>query len=247
MKTVKLLFFILLAVAVAAYLVVAVAVISKHKESAVCHDISLVIRDSVNAGFITKNEIIETLRCKGLSPIGKPVDQILTQPLEDELAKNPLIDRVECYKTLKGDICIEAYQRIPVLRVMNAAGSDYYIDNKGTIMPRDTRCLARLPIATGRIDSLYSVRTLYPFASWLKRTPFWASQIEQINVLPNETVELVPRVGDHIVYLGKLTDYEHKLARVKAFYEKALNKVGWNRYRRISVEFPNQIIATKRE
>ena len=55
-----------------------------------------------------------------------------------------------------------------------------------------------------------------------------------------------PRVGDHIVYLGKLDQFEDKLDRLKVFYKKALNEVGWNKYSRISLEFNNQIICTKR-
>jgi cell division protein FtsQ len=54
-------------------------------------------------------------------------------------------------------------------------------------------------------------------------------------------------VGDHLVYLGKLENFEDKLARLKEFYKKGLNRVGWNKYSRINLEFNNQIICTKRE
>ena len=56
-----------------------------------------------------------------------------------------------------------------------------------------------------------------------------------------------PTAGDHLVYLGKLENFENKLARLKEFYQKGLNQVGWNKYSRISLEFSNQIICTKRE
>jgi len=49
------------------------------------------------------------------------------------------------------------------------------------------------------------------------------------------------------VMLPKLDGFERKLERVKAFYERGLNQVGWNKYSRINVEFSNQIICTKRE
>ena len=64
---------------------------------------------------------------------------------------------------------------------------------------------------------------------------------------PGKEIELVPRVGDHIVYLGKLEHFEDKLDRLKTFYGKALNEVGWNKYSRISLEFSNQIICTKHQ
>ena len=81
----------------------------------------------------------------------------------------------------------------------------------------------------------------------MQQNPFWDAQIEQIYICADQTVELVPRVGDHLIYLGELKDYDRKLDRLKEFYQKALNKVGWNKYSRINVEFDNQIICTKRD
>ena len=90
--------------------------------------------------------------------------------------------------------------------------------------------------------------TLRPFdALFLKKNEFWNSQIEQINILSDKTIELVPRVGQHVVYLGTFANYQEKLERLKKFYTKALNQVGWNKYSRINVEFSNQIICTRRE
>ena len=88
---------------------------------------------------------------------------------------------------------------------------------------------------------------LYKFGVFLHNNKFWDAQIEQIHVLPDQNIELVPRVGDHLVYLGKLENFEDKLARLKEFYKKGLNRVGWNKYSRINLEFSNQIICTKRE
>ena len=152
---------------------------------------------------------------------------------------------MECYKTPSHKICVEVTQRIPILHVINSRGENYYLDNKGTVMPSDAKCTALVPLATGFIDKTFAVSGLYPFGMYLQNDPFWEAQIEQIHVLPDRSIELVPRVGDHIIYLGKAEDYERKLSRVKKFYRKALNKVGWNKYGRINVEFSNQIICTR--
>ena len=75
----------------------------------------------------------------------------------------------------------------------------------------------------------------------------WKAQIQQINVTPAKELELVPQVGDHIIFLGKPGNYENKFDRLKTFYKKGLNEIGWNKYSRISLEFNNQIICTKKE
>ncbi len=231
---------------IAAYIVASITAFNRKPASQVCSDIQLVIKDSVYAGFITQKEVASILSKKGLNPIGKELATVRTGALEEELAKHPLIDRVECYTTLSGKVCVEVSQRIPVLRIMSLNGDNYYLDNKGTVMPSDTKCVAHLAIATGKIDKNFAQKSLYPFGMYLQHDPFWEAQIEQIHVLPDKTVELVPRVGDHLIYLGRLDGYERKLKRVKAFYKKALNQVGWNKYSRISVEFDNQVICTRK-
>lgn len=237
----------LLLLLVTIYLIVAVTAFNRKPEAAACTDIELVIKDTVYAGFITKKEVLAMLRKKKLDPIGKDLDQIRTGQLEETLSAHPLIDRVECYKTPSHKICVEVSQRIPILRVMNNRGENYYLDNKGTVMPPDAKCVAHVPLATGHIEKSFAVKDLYKFGVFLQKNPFWDAQIEQIYVLSDQNVELVPRVGDHLIYLGRLKNYDRKLERLKEFYRKALNQVGWNKYSRINVEFDNQIICTKRE
>lgn len=85
----------------------------------------------------------------------------------------------------------------------------------------------------------------------------WRNQIEQINVLPNRGIELVPRVGDHIIYLGNLPEtsavekrelkiqefVNKKMTRLENFYKYGLSQAGWNKYSYINLEFDNQIIC----
>lgn len=227
------------------YLIIAITAFNVKPADLVCQDIDLVIKDSVNAGFITKKEVSSILTNKQVNPVGKKVDDIDLKVLEEILGKHPLIDQVECYKTPSGKLFVEVTQRVPILRVMGRNGENYFIDNKGAIMPPDAKCVAHLPIVTGNVEKSFALTDLYQFALFLQKNKFWNAQIEQINVLKGREVELVPRVGNHIVFLGKMDNYENKLSRLKEFYRKGLNKVGWNKYKRISVEFDNQVICTK--
>jgi len=230
-----------------AYLAVAVTAFNDSPHHQVCHDMELIIKDTTNAGFVKKDEIAALLRRKGLYPVGEKIEQIQTKRLEKELDKHPLIEKAECYKTPGGKLFIEIIQRLPILRIMSSNGEDYYIDNRGEIMPLEANCIANLAIVTGNVEKSFATRNLYKFGVFLQNNKFWNAQIEQINVTPEKEIELIPRVGDHIVFLGKIDNFEEKLNRLKIFYEKALNKVGWNKYARISLEFSNQIICTKKE
>lgn len=178
---------------VLAYLVMAVTAFNRKPEGQVCHDIQLTIQDTAYAGFITKKEIIGMLEKKGINPIGKKLERIRTKTLEKELSRHPLIDGVECYKTPSGKLCVEVTQRIPILRVMSDNGDNYYLDNKGTVMPPDAKCVAHLAVATGSVEKSFAMRDLYKFAVFLQNNSFWNAQIEQIHVLPGRNIELVPR------------------------------------------------------
>ena len=57
--------------------------------------------------------------------------------------------------------------------------------------------------------------------------------------------ELVPRVGQHIVLLGNMTDYKKKIRQLKHFYVNVLNRQGWNKYKYLNLKFNNQIVCTK--
>ncbi|KAA6344279.1 hypothetical protein EZS27_008096 [termite gut metagenome] len=229
------------------YLIAAVIFLTHRIENTVCHDVILIIKDSVNTGFITKREITDILQQAKLDPKNKSMDLINTRAIEETLSKHVLIDRVECYKTLSGKLCVEVNQRIPILRIMSRNGENYYIDNKGKVMPVNIKSIIHLPVATGSVDKSFATNTLYKLGLFLYKNKFWDAQIEQINVLPKGEIELVPRVGDQIIFLGTAENLEQKFDRLHKFYLKVLNEVGWNKYSRINLEFENQIVCTKRK
>lgn len=230
-----------------AYITTAAVLFVEKPGDQVCRDVVLTIKDTVNAGFVAKREVIDMLQEVRLNPIGKTMDEIHTQTIEEFLSKHPLIDEVECYKTLSGKLYVEVRQRIPILRVMSKNGENYYIDNKGKVMPASLKTVAHLPVVTGDVDKLFAARGLYKLGLFLYENKFWDAQIEQINVLSEGEIELVPRVGDHIIFIGNADRLEQKFDRLKLFYLKALNKVGWDKYSYINLEFENQIVCTKRK
>ena len=100
-------------------------------------------------------------------------------------------------------------------------------------------------VATGRVSKKYAQKALSKVANQIVGDSFWRNQAVQLNILPNGTIEMVPRVGEHVVYLGSPTNIDSKLERLRKFYIYGLNKAGWNKYNYINVEFSNQIICKK--
>jgi cell division protein FtsQ len=109
----------------------------------------------------------------------------------------------------------------------------------------ENRFVNDLIIATGHISRKYAQTHLSRVANSIMQDKFWQNQIVQINVQPDLTMELVPRVGDHIIFIGAPLGIAKKLERMRKFYLYGLNKAGWNKYSYINVEFDNQIICKK--
>ena len=133
----------------------------------------------------------------------------------------------------------------PILRVISPRGN-YYVDNLGSTMPVSRRYVAHVPVVSGYVEKELAVTDLYKFALFLQENDFWNNQIEQIYVHPDNEVELIPRVGNHRIVLGSFADFEEKLDNLRLFYEKAIPKVGWEKYSIISLKYKDQIVCTKR-
>lgn len=233
-------------VIIAAYLVLAVTAFNRPDEKAtVCSEVKIDIAQGKGDGFLNPGEVKRLLERQSLYPLAQPMQFVSTRSIEETLMKSPFVDEAQCYKTQSGHVCIQLRQRLPLLHVMADNGERYYLDDHGDILPA-TGLTIDLIVATGIISRKYAREVLAPLAITLHDDAFWQNQIVQLNVLGDGTLELVPRVGDHVVYLGAPTDIPQKLDRLRKFYKYGLSHAGWNRYERISVEFGNQIICKKR-
>ena len=229
------------------YLVLAITAFNRpDDQDAVCRDVKINITDAAGNGFLNINEVKMQLQHAKIYPLGDRMSEVCTRQIEETLLKSPLIEHVECYKTQTGRVYINLTQRIAVMRIMTNDGESYYIDNLGAIIPSNNNS-TNLIVATGDIKRKYAQTALKQFGLLLIDDPFWNSQVEQINVLPDGSVEMIPRVGDHIVYLGQPTHLKEKLARLVKFYRYGLSKAGWNKYSYINMEFNNQIICKRKK
>ena len=247
-------------VVIGGYLVVAVTAFNKPDESSlICRKVNIYIQDEVTNGFITTKEVKRRLDTSELQPIGKPLSAVNGREIEQMLEQSAFIKKAECSKTMDGTVNIWVSQRMPVVRIKSNNGDDYYVDDNDCVMP-NSRYTSDLIIATGNISRSYATRYVSPLAKAINESDLWRHQIEQLNILPDHTVEIVPRVGDHVVNIGQLPTYRDKkyrdkaikdyvgsqLERLRKFYVYGLSKAGWNKYSYINLEFCNQIICTKR-
>ena len=231
----------------AGYLVFsAVAMTDRHEDVRMCKGVDLHITDSLDIELIDENMILSLLQEQSVDPVGLPLDGIDLERIEQTLRLHPLVGNVECYKTGGDMLRINISSKVPLVRVMNNRGQDFYVDSKGEILSQHSLAV-QLPLATGYIDRKFASDQLLKVVAAIDRSEFWKAQVEQINVTREGQIELVPRVGDHLLILGTPDNIEGKLDRLMNFYENGLDNVGWNKYRSISVAYDNQVVCKKRK
>lgn len=255
----KKLILLMLDVILLVYVFVAMISFNKPDESKnVCTEVNIVIADQNANGFLTANEVKKLMKDSRMYPLNFRMTDIQPRLIEDLLCKSPFVKTAECYKTKDNKVFVSITQRLPVIRIKSERGDDYYLDDKGGIMP-NTSYTSDLIIATGNIRQSFARNYIAPMANIIMANDLWKNLIEQINVLPDGGIEIVPRIGDHVVFLGYMPQTRYaskrkekieafvntKLTRLEKFYKYGLSQVGWNKYPYISLEFDNQIICKK--
>ncbi|MFA6872672.1 MAG: cell division protein FtsQ/DivIB [Bacteroidaceae bacterium] len=243
-KKILILLFILL---LGSYLLFAMSSLSESPRQAICKGVEVTLMENQEKGFIKAKDIENILKARKLFPIGKEIRLVNTRQLEQILNQHPLIEHSECYKTSDQKIVIQIYQRIPILRVISDTGEEYYIDTKGALINSQGENEAYLPIVTGAINKKVAGKVFLPIGLFLRDDPYWANKIEQIHLTPQGELEAAPSEGEFLIYMGPPSHFKEKLERLRKFYDRALNKIGWDKYSRINIEYNNQIICTKKE
>ncbi|MBQ6161184.1 MAG: cell division protein FtsQ [Prevotella sp.] len=250
---------IVLDLALAAYLVFAFTAFNKPDESNMkCEQVNINIADESTNGFISSDEIVHRLKAHKIYPYKKTMSLVDTRRIEDVLKQSPFVKTAECYKTINGNVSVTISQLTPIIRIKAQNGDDYYIDNKDCVMP-NSNYTSDLIICTGNITRTFATKYISPLATAIMDNDMWRNQIEQINVLADKSIEIVPRIGDHVVCLGQLPSnsdkqrqkklikefLDKKMKRLMLFYKYGLSKAGWNKYSYINLEFDNQIICKR--
>jgi len=223
------------------------------KSTLKCKDVKVLLPGQFN--FIERDEVDRILMENAGAMVGRDMNDINIHKLENALKANPFIEFAKVYADMTGVIQIQIRQRVPVLRVVNMANLNFYIDGNGNKIPLSDNYTAKVLVASGLIDEDFSgrvdtlntkmARDLYRIALYIKSDTLWDNQIEQLFVDLKGDIEMVPRVGGHKIILGSADSLQTKFRNLLVFYKKAIPKVGWDTYKTINLKYANQIVCEK--
>ena len=224
--------------------------------------------DAVNVNFLRKGvgalvseQEVRDLVMQLCDSAGSGAAGLSTAKLENAIEELPAVKNAEVYRRINGELHIEVEQRIPVCRVHELSGSQYYLDESGEPFPVTPAYTARVPLVNGNLYEPYNMRRgrmdsdsmrvrsklddVSALFRSIRKESFRMALIEQVWVAENGDFELIPKIDDHVILFGDTTEMDGKFNKLKIFYEEGLNTQGWNSYQTVNLKYKNQIICKK--
>ena len=256
-RKIKILLSFLAVITASMYFITSDSIISEKESDQRCTNFNIVVSEANERLLVTQEDIKSILLNDTVKTMGEPINSINTHAIEELLRSKSYIKKAEVYTDINGTLHIKAEQRKPIVRI-SSQGSGFYMDEEGFIFPLSRSFTDYVPIVTGNTPLPFSkgykgsmpetesanfIKSLLSFAQYLEKNSYWNSMVEQIHVVNENDVELIPRVGSHVVKLGSLDNFEQKLRKLDVFYRNGMPAVGWNTYKTINLEYSNQVVC----
>ncbi len=246
------------------YMIVVLGFVGSRIRQENCSLLEVRIMDSLERSFLDPMDIRTHILEGNDKLLGYPMSRINLAGIEIDLEDIPAVRNAEVFTTSDGVLHAEIWQRKPLFRILDRSGQWAYVDEEGYVIPVSEKFTAHCLVANGEVgglpekktnilnmdsgdENIEVLREMYTLSRYIRDHEFWDAQFVQIYYAGSGAYELVPRVGSHLIILGSMDQFEKKLKKLKALYEKGFNNIGWNDYTRINLKFNNQIVCTKRK
>ncbi len=261
MRVLVLVFFVLIG---AGTLVLWAFSISKHNAQPV-PEVRVNIQRGQNIDeLITKQEVDSIVHSHFGLLQGTPMNQIDVSAVQVAVNRHPAIQSCNVYLGVDGVLNIDIQQRAPMFRVMNSDGSGFYVDTLGQSFNLLDRAVAYVPIFSvegvmGAVQypatpAYYDENTLgltyldelIVFGNHMRKNPELKDWAEHVHLTAMGTLEVIPRIGRHVIEYGSIYNLEMKTKMLFQFYRSQVYITDLEKYSRINLNFENQVICEKR-
>jgi cell division protein FtsQ len=156
-------------------------------------------------------------------------------------------------RDLKGNLVVKIIPSQPIARMLKNDGKGNYIGKKGEYLPLSEDYTPRVVLLTGKgIEHIYNKenqltkdfgKPLFDFLKYIENDPFWKAQIAEIDIDEYNNLTIYPQIGNHAIEFGLVDEYSAKLEKLKLFYSQIVPAKGWSRYKKVKLNFDNQIVC----
>jgi cell division protein FtsQ len=204
--------------------------------------------------LISEKEVKQILNLAAGKTISKSnIKTLNLRKLEAKLNKDKRIERADLYFDSKNRLNVSIIQKKPLMRVIEEAGGEYYLDENGKQVPVTRGSAVRVPVVTGVRDTFNSkfltsdkpsrLKDIFNIMKYVAQDEFLSALIEQAHI-ENDSIGdivLIPKIGREKLIFGDGRDLEEKFDKLKIFYRDGLPKLGWSRYKTLNLKYANQV------
>lgn len=209
----------------------------------ICTQLQIIVTDSAERQFVDKAELIRLLRTGGQYPVGKRLNSLSMDSIENIITAHPMVRKAECYPTAQNHIHVVLHQRVPLLKVVTESGN-YFIDTDRLPMPVRESVRTNVLIVSGHVGERMAREEIADFAEWLRRNKYWREHIRTMRIVDNKHIYLSQQQGEPVILLGELSGYERKLRKLRTFMEKGINALPDKpTYKELDIRFKDQVIG----
>lgn len=236
-----------------AVLFVIIGFSERQQNQSTIKDIEIKIDNFNNNHFIDEQDIVRLMELGYENLKGAPLSRVNLKQIETRIKSDRFVKDAELYSDIKGNLVVRTTLQRPIARIVRSDGPGAYIAEDGTIMPISGKFTSRVVLISGsfahqfmKSENIYNHdagEDTMKLLEAIREDNFWSAQITQLDFDRKGRIFLLPQVGSQIVEFGYPEGIDTKLKKLKIFYKEILPQMGWNKYKRISLEFEGQIVA----
>ena len=157
---------------------------------------------------ISEKEINQILMLAAGKTLTKAnINTLNLRRLEAKLNKDKRIERADLYFDSKNRLNVRIIQKKPVMRVIDEAGLQYYLDEHGKQIPVTKGSASRVPIVTGIRDKFNArllasdkpskLKDIFNIMKYVSKDAFLSALIEQVHIENDSAgdIVLIPKIG----------------------------------------------------
>lgn len=241
-------------IAMAFLLVVLLIAFSERKQRDVAvQDVQIRLENIAENHFMNEGDVIGLMQLNEENLRGASIRSIDMPGLERKISQERYVRSADIYSDLKGNLVVKVNLRRAIARIVRADGPDGYIAEDGAVMPTSEKFTPRVALVSGSyVRQLLNLKNLndseegkglIQMLKIIQEDKFWNAQIAQLDIDNHARVTIYPQVGGEIIEFGKPENLLSKFGKMKLYYKEILPQQGWNRYKRVNLEFEGQIVA----
>ena len=171
-------------------------------------------------------------------------DSISLSKIEQEIDKNTYVEKSQVYMKIGQELNVDIKQKEPIARVITS-DSIFYLDKNSNFMSLSKLKSSNVPLIFG-FSEYSDLKYLTEISLMIKNDEFLNKNISQIFIKDDQKIDLKMRGNNTIIEFGNNNRLKNKTQNLKAFYNRAISKNEIDKYKKINLQFENQVVVVKK-